>query len=53
MAKAAVIFLDQTEYVYVVDNSVKNINLNVLYDPNQRFSNIKDWFMAEARVWKK
>ncbi|HYV33930.1 MAG TPA: peptide ABC transporter substrate-binding protein [Candidatus Limnocylindria bacterium] len=52
MSKVPIIFLDQTEFVYTVDNSIKNIKLNFLYDPSQRFSNINTWYIAEKRVWK-
>lgn len=52
MSKTPVIFLGQTEYIYAVGNSVKNIQMNVLYDPSQRFSGISQWYMMEKRVWK-
>jgi peptide/nickel transport system substrate-binding protein len=52
MSKIPIIFLDQTEYIYAVDNSVKNVSLNVLYDPSLRFNGISQWYMAEKRVWK-
>ncbi len=51
-ASFAVIFLDQTEYIYTVDKKVKNVASNVLYDPSQRFNNISNWYMVEKRVWK-
>jgi ABC-type transport system substrate-binding protein len=51
-AKVPVIFLDQTEYIYAVDKSVKNLGASVLYDPASRFNNISDWYIAEKRVWK-
>jgi peptide/nickel transport system substrate-binding protein len=52
MSKTPIIFLDQTEYIYAIDNSVKNIQLGVLYDPSQRFNGISQWYMATKRVWK-
>jgi peptide/nickel transport system substrate-binding protein len=51
-ASFPVIFLDQTEYIYTVDNELKNVGSKVLYDPSQRFNNISNWYMAEKRVWK-
>ena len=51
-AKIPVIFLDQTEYIYAVDNAVKNIGIKTLYDPSQRFYNIEDWYINQTRVWK-
>jgi peptide/nickel transport system substrate-binding protein len=52
MSQFPVIFLDQTEYVYATDSSVKNIQLNILYDPSQRFNGIGQWYMETKRVWK-
>ena len=52
MSKTPIIFLDQTEYIYAVDNSVKNVQLNILYDPSQRFNEVGQWYMATKRVWK-
>lgn len=51
-AKHAVIFLDQTEYIYATDKSIKNINIKTLFDPSQRFGNIQNWYINESRVWK-
>lgn len=53
LAKFPVIFLDQTEFIYALDNSVKNVNLKSLYDPSQRFYDIGNWYIKEKRVWKK
>ena len=53
MSKVPVIFLDQTEYIYALDNKVKNLKLNALYDPSQRFNDISNWYIATKRVWKK
>jgi peptide/nickel transport system substrate-binding protein len=52
MSKTPVIFLDQTEFIYAVDNKIQNLRLNILYDPSQRFNSISDWYIAEKRVWK-
>ena len=52
MSQIPVIFLNQTEFIYAVDNSVKNISFNVLYDPSYRFEDINNWYINEARVWK-
>lgn len=51
-SKTPIILLDQTEYIYAVDNTVKNITLNKLYDPSYRFADIASWYIAEKRVWK-
>ncbi len=50
--KAVVLYLDQTEFVYAIDNGIKNINLQSLYDPSQRFSEIGNWYINEKRVFK-
>lgn len=52
LSKFPVIFLDQTQYIYVVDNKIKNVKLGVLYDPSQRFNDIVNWYVTEKRVWK-
>jgi peptide/nickel transport system substrate-binding protein len=53
MSKYPVIFLDQTEFIYALDSSIKNAGTNALYDPSQRFSNISNWYIETKRVWKK
>ena len=52
MSQFPVIFLDQTEFVYAQDSSLKNVNFNVLYDPSYRFEDINNWYINQARVWK-
>lgn len=52
MAKIPVIFLDQTEFIYATDKSIKNNGTRVLYDPSLRFSEISNWYINESRVWK-
>jgi len=52
MSKYPVIFLDQTEFIYALDSSIKNVALKALYDPSQRFNSISDWYIAEKRIWK-
>jgi peptide/nickel transport system substrate-binding protein len=47
-----VIFLDQTEFVYALDSSLKNVKINSLYDPSQRFYDVADWYVDTSRVWK-
>lgn len=50
--KIPAIFLDQTMYVYAVDKEIKNVTLHTLYEPNQRFYDLPNWYMKEQRVWK-
>lgn len=50
--KVPVIFLDQTEFIYALDNKIKNVNLKVLYDPSHRFYDVSNWHVTEKRIWK-
>lgn len=52
MSQMPVIFLNQTEYIYSLDNEIKNTAINYLYDPRQRFNDISNWYVSEKRVWK-
>jgi len=52
MSKVPIILLDQTEYIYAVDKNIKNVQLNVLYDPSQRFNEVSQWYMETKRIWK-
>lgn len=47
-----VIFLDETVFVYAVDKKVKNIGLKTIYEANQRFYDLPNWYTNEQRVWK-
>ncbi|HVY68006.1 MAG TPA: peptide ABC transporter substrate-binding protein [Patescibacteria group bacterium] len=52
LAQTPVIFLNQTELVYNLDDEVKNAAFQILYDPSQRFSDVADWYVKTKRVWK-
>lgn len=45
-------FLYSPNYIYVVKNSVKNINLENLVIPSNRFSKINEWSMETQRIWR-
>lgn len=47
------IFLDQAVYIYALDKNIKGVGLKNLYEPNQRFYDIANWYIAEKKVWKK
>ncbi|MBI5530639.1 MAG: peptide ABC transporter substrate-binding protein [Candidatus Doudnabacteria bacterium] len=47
-----VIYLDQTEYIYALDQKVKNVGIKILYEPYQRFYDINNWYIEQKRVWK-
>lgn len=50
--RAPMIVLDETMYVYAVSRTIKNINLKTLYEANQRFYDLPNWYSEEERVWK-
>ncbi len=50
--KLPAVFLNQSEYQYVVDSSIKNIDLKLLNTPAERFSNVSNWYIQERRAWK-
>ena len=52
LAKTPALFLDQAEYLYTVDSSLKNITIHSLYDSSQRFYGVENWYMDTKRVWK-
>lgn len=45
-------FLYSPNYIYVVNNTVKNINLTSLVIPSYRFSKVNEWYIETERVWK-
>lgn len=52
LSKTPVIFLDQTEFVYAADKTLKIVAPKILYDPSLRFNDISRWYINEKRVWK-
>jgi peptide/nickel transport system substrate-binding protein len=47
-----VIFLDQAEYIYLLNDEIKNVNLRVIYEAYQRFQDLPAWYIKTGRVWK-
>lgn len=45
-------FLYSPNYIYIVKNNVKNINLKKLNISSARFSKINEWNIETERVWK-
>ena len=45
-------FLYSPNYIYVVKNNVKNINLTKLNIPSARFSKINEWNIETKRIWR-
>jgi peptide/nickel transport system substrate-binding protein len=46
------LFLNQAEYAYVLDKTVKNTGIHLLLDPSDRFYDVQNWYIQEKRVWK-
>lgn len=51
-SKFPVIFLDQTQFFYAQDSSIKNVTGRTLYEPSQRFYDVTSWYIKEKRIWK-
>ena len=52
LSDAPAAFLYSPNYIYVVKNSVKNINLVKLDISSARYSKISEWSMETERVWR-
>lgn len=50
--KIPTIFLNQAQYFYVTGKEIKNVKINSLYEPSQRFYDLPNWYIEERRVWK-
>ncbi len=52
LGDAPAVFLYSPNYIYVVKNTIKNINLFNLAIPSNRFSKINEWYIDTERVWR-
>jgi len=52
LSDAPAVFLYSPNYIYVVKNIVKNINLVNLAIPSNRFSKINEWYIETERIWR-
>jgi len=52
LGDAPAVFLYSPNYIYVVRDAVKNVNLDKLIIPSNRFSNINNWDIETTRIWK-
>lgn len=50
--KHAQVLLDQTLYLYSLDNKIQNVSLKTIYEPSQRFYDLPSWYLETSRVWK-
>ena len=52
LSDAPAVFLYSPNYVYVVRNIVKNVGIEKLIIPSNRFSDINTWDIETERIWK-
>ncbi len=52
LSDAPAVFLYSPNYIYIVKNTVKNINLVYLAIPSNRFSKINEWYIETERIFK-
>ena len=52
LGDAPAVFLYSPNYIYVVKNTVKNINLFNLAISSNRFSKINEWYIETERIWR-
>ncbi|MDO8575008.1 MAG: ABC transporter substrate-binding protein, partial [bacterium] len=52
LSDAPAVFLYSPNYIYIVKNNVKNINLIKLSVSSARYSKINEWSIETERVWK-
>lgn len=46
------IFLYTPNFLYILPESVKSVNLGLLSVPQDRFADIRNWYMETDKVWK-
>ena len=46
------VFLYSPNFIYVVSNKIKNISIDHITSPADRFSNIYSWYTETENVWK-
>lgn len=52
LGDAPAVFLYSPNYIYVVKNNIKNINIEKIGIPSARFSKVNEWNIEAERVWK-
>ncbi len=50
--EAPAIFLNQTILLYAIDNKIKNVGINTLFEPDQRMFDLPNWYIMEKRILK-
>ena len=46
------VFLYSPSFIYVVSPDVKNLTLNQIINPSDRFANVYEWYTETENVWK-
>ena len=52
LSDAPAVFLYSPNYIFVVKNNIKNINLLKLNTTSSRFSKINEWYIDTKRIWR-
>ena len=52
LSDAPAAFLYSPDYIYAVNDNIKNINLEKLVIPSDRFSKINEWHIETERIWE-
>ncbi len=51
-SESPAVFLAQPYYLYIADKNIKNIKIDRLVVPQERFSNIHEWYISSGRRFK-
>lgn len=46
------LFTYSPKFIYIIDKSVKGIELPLMTTASERFSNIENWYVSSERIWK-
>lgn len=46
------IFLYSPEFIYITSNNIKNISIENIVSPQDRFSDVHKWYIKTEKVWK-
>lgn len=49
---APAVFLYSPDYLYLVSEKIKGIDIKMITDPSKRFSTVEDWYVKTKRKWK-
>jgi len=46
------LFLYNPDYLYLVSNEIKGVNVKIITSPSKRFIGIEDWYIKTKRAWR-